>query len=71
MMTKSDKAMRGLGRNPLDQAIVNLGEALRAAGLVKECDQGLIPSPLTLVIAEIKNAQRYLQIAKESTNEAQ
>jgi len=59
------KAMDGLGRTPLQQAKVNLEQALRVADMVKEQDSGLIPSPLTVLLAELRNARMYMELVKE------
>lgn len=61
----SSKVIEGFEMSALDLALRNLGEALRVAGLVKEVDTGLIPSPMVIVLAEIRNAERHIKIAKE------
>jgi len=59
------KAMRGLSRSPLEQAAHNLEQAVRAAQMIKEQPCELLPSPLTLLLAELTNVRRYLQIAQQ------
>lgn len=59
--------MRGLDRSPMAQALVNLDNALRAADLVRAGDAGMIPSPLDIVRAEIRNAKMYLKHVGDAT----
>lgn len=61
------KVMRGLSRSPIEQALVNLREAMRAAEMIKEEQSPLLPTPLTLLRAELVNAERYLLAAQSSS----
>jgi hypothetical protein len=65
-LAKSNQGiMRGLDRSPLTQALANLENALRAAALVTATDNGMVPHPLDVVRAEIRNAQMYLKLVVE------
>ena len=55
-------AMRGLNRTPLEQALVNRENAVRASHLVEAKDNGYVPSPIDIVRAEIANARRYIEL---------
>lgn len=56
------KIMGSLGRSPLEQAKGNLEQALRVAAMVKEADTGLCPSPMIVLLAELRNVQMYLDL---------
>jgi len=56
-------AMRGLQRSPIEQARVNLENALRVLAMAPHAESNLTPHPLAIVRAEIVNAQRYLEEA--------
>lgn len=55
--------MRGLDCTPLEQALVNTRAAMRAAGMVPRVASDLIPHPNDLLMAELRNVERYLTIA--------
>lgn len=58
--------MRGLGRTPLEQALVNLDMAKRVLALAPRGDAGgLVPHPLDVAIAELVNVSRYLALVQE------
>lgn len=59
---KQAKIMGSLGRSPLEQAKGNLQQALRVATMVKEVDTGLCPSPMIVLLAELRNVQMYLDL---------
>lgn len=59
---KQAKIMGSLGRSPLEQAKGNLQQALRVATMVKEVDTDLCPSPMIVLLAELRNVQMYLDL---------
>jgi hypothetical protein len=59
-LQRSHRAMRGLGRSPIDQALVNAEMALRALALAPRTDSALCPHPLDIVRAELENVRRYI-----------
>lgn len=60
-MSKSVPVMRGLEhRTPLEQARVNLQQALRILDLLAAQPSTMVPHPVVVLRAEIKNAIRYL-----------
>lgn len=54
--------MRGLGRDPIQQALTNAEMALRVLALVPRAASGMCPHPLDTVRAELDNVRRYLAI---------
>ena len=60
------KIMRGLDRSPVEQALVNLENALRALDLAPRGPSDFCPHPLDIVRAEIVNSQRYLKAEREA-----
>ena len=55
--------LAGTGRGPLEQAAVNLSEALRVLNMLPVGDSELVPHPLIVLRAEIENARRYMSLA--------
>lgn len=61
----STGALDGLGRTAEAQAAVNLANALRALDLVPRSETDLLPHPIDIVRAEIRNAMMYLNQPQE------
>lgn len=56
------RPLRGLDRSALEQASVNLKEALRGLELLPYAHTELVPHPLIVARSEIENARRYLRL---------
>lgn len=62
MTAVDSKVMRGISRTPVEQALANLENALRALALTPRGESDYCPHPLDIVRSEINNAKRYLAI---------
>lgn len=51
-----------LGRTAMEQAFVNLNEALRVLELLPKSETAFCPHPHIIVRAEIENAKRYMRL---------
>ncbi len=65
-MQRSHRAMRGLTRSPIEQALLNAEMAIRALDLAPQGQSDLCPHPLVVVRAELENVRRYLAIELEA-----
>lgn len=63
-------AMRGLARSPAQQALVNTREAMRAAEMLPRAQSDLIPHPHDLLMAELRNVERYLMLALDASGDS-
>jgi hypothetical protein len=66
MTNITHKTMRGLVRDPIQQALTNAEMALRALALAERSESALCPHPLDVVRAELDNVRRYLSIELQS-----
>ncbi len=64
------RAMRGYAHSPAKQALVNTRAAMRAAEMIERGPSELIPHPNDLLMAELRNIERYLMIALEAEGDS-
>ncbi len=60
--TCGKRRMAGLDRSPVQQARVNAENALRVLEMVPRVECGLVPHPLDVAKAEMRNILLYLAV---------